>query len=91
MQKKEYDVYQSLDTLLYSPKTTPQRLPINKEKLRLYQFNICPYSARVRYAFAAKKVPYQCVELDCDVKAQWHAEFNGGEIPVLETPEGELF
>jgi glutathione S-transferase len=45
----------------------------------------------VRYALAAKKVPYQCVELDCDVKAQWHAEFNGGEIPVLETPEGELF
>jgi glutathione S-transferase len=28
--------------------------------------------------------------MDLNVKAQWHLDFNGGMVPVLETPEGEL-
>ena len=71
-------MYQSEDTLLYQAYFMPEKPPLNKEKLRLYQHNICPLSARVRYAFAAKKLNYQKVEIDCTEKAKWHDEFNGG-------------
>jgi glutathione S-transferase len=28
--------------------------------------------------------------MDLAQKAQWHLDFNGGAIPILETPEGDL-
>ena len=28
--------------------------------------------------------------MDLNIKAQWHVDFNGGMVPVLETPAGEL-
>ena len=40
---------------------------------------------------AAKNILFQNVETDLNTKAQWHVDFNGGLVPVLETPKGELF
>lgn len=28
--------------------------------------------------------------MDLNEKAPWHVEFNGGMVPVLETPAGDL-
>jgi glutathione S-transferase len=28
--------------------------------------------------------------MDLNQKAQWHLDFNGGMVPVLETPQGDL-
>ena len=28
--------------------------------------------------------------MDLNEKAPWHVEFNGGMVPVLETPSGDL-
>ena len=38
----------------------------------------------------ARGIPYQKVETDLVTKAEWHKNFNGGLVPVLETPAGEL-
>ncbi len=28
--------------------------------------------------------------MDLDKKAQWHIDFNGGAVPIMETPDGDL-
>ena len=38
----------------------------------------------------AKKVPFQKVNVSLVEKAQWHLDFNGGFLPVLETPAGAM-
>jgi len=39
---------------------------------------------------SAKDIPFQKCETDLQKKAQWHLDFNGGFIPILETPKGEM-
>ena len=80
---------QSLKTLFY-PGFPLGRLATNLNYFRLYQHNLCPFAARARYAFAAKKIPHQLVETDLANKSAWHQSFNGGVVPVLETPTGSL-
>lgn len=63
---------------------------VNKNHLRLYGHTLCPYVARARYGLVLKKVPFQDVQMDLNQKAQWHLDFNGGMVPVLETPQGDL-
>ena len=63
---------------------------VNKNHLRLYGHNLCPFVARARYALAAKKVEFQEYFLDLNDKAPWHLDFNGGFVPILETPAGDL-
>lgn len=41
-------------------------------------------------AFAAKDIKFQRCETDLQVKAEWHKNFNGGFIPVLESPDGTM-
>ena len=62
----------------------------NQSHVRMYGHNLCPFVARARFAFACKDMAYQEVFLDLNEKAQWHVDFNGGMIPVLEAPSGEL-
>lgn len=38
----------------------------------------------------ARGIPFQKCETDLVTKAEWHMAFNGGLVPVLETPDGEL-
>ena len=42
------------------------------------------------FALDAKNVDYQYCHVDLRNKAQWHKDVNGGLIPVLETPQGDL-
>ena len=51
---------------------------------------MCPFAARARYALAAKGIEFQRVETCLNKKADWHKAANGGMVPILETPEGEL-
>ena len=78
------DKFQSLTTLLYSgaPTAKPET---NKTHLRMYTHNLCPFAARARYAFAAKKIITQKVETDLNKKGEWHLADNGGLVPILET------
>jgi len=39
---------------------------------------------------ACKGIEFQSCEVDLNEKAQWHLDFNGGSVPVLETPQGTL-
>ena len=64
--------------------------PTNTGHVRMYGHNLCPFVARARWAFACKDVPYQEVFVDLHDKGQWHVDFNGGVLPVLEVPSGEL-
>ena len=56
----------------------------------MYTHNLCPFATRARYAFALKEIPFQSVEMDIHDKAQWHVDVNGGMVPLLETPQGEI-
>ena len=62
----------------------------NQNHLRMYSHNLCPFVCRARYTFAAKDVPFQEVMVDMNDKAQWHKDFNGGMVPVLEAPNGTM-
>lgn len=72
------------------PGGSEPRPTTNQNYPRMYGHNLCPFVARARYVFACKEVPYQEVFVDLNEKAQWHLEFNGGMVPVLEAPTGEL-
>jgi glutathione S-transferase len=39
---------------------------------------------------AAKHIPFQDVDVDLQVKAEWHKEINGGLLPLMETPAGTI-
>lgn len=67
-----------------------EKPPTNKNHLRLYSHNLCPFVARVRYTLACKEIPFQMVYLDLQNKAQWHKDYNGGTVPILEKPDGSL-
>ena len=80
---------QTLDQIISEP-NSQDKLEVNKNHLRLYEHNLCPFCTRVRYVYALKEVEYQNVQMDLSEKAQWHVDFNGGSTAVLETPAGDL-
>jgi glutathione S-transferase len=62
----------------------------NKNHLRIYGHPLCPFVERAKLAFKAKGVQYQFVGIDLTEKNKWHKDINGGLVPFLETPEGEI-
>ena len=75
----------TLERMFYAGGDLPKPAT-NTNHLRMYGHNLCPFVARARYAFSAKQVEFQEVMVDLSNKAQWHLDFNGGFVPVLETP-----
>lgn len=61
----------------------------NKNFVRVYGHNSCPYAERARLAMSLKGVKFQHVEMDLENKAQWHVDLNGGRVPVVELPDGQ--
>jgi hypothetical protein len=61
---------QSLDTLIYIGNV--EKPKGNKNYLRLYGHNMCPFTARDRYYMAAKKLKFQEVILDMQNIPEWH-------------------
>ena len=45
---------------------------------------------RAVFAFAAKEIPFEKCIVDMHSKAQWHLDFNGGLVPILEKQDGTL-
>jgi len=75
----------TLERIIYAGGETPKPAP-NTNYLRIYGHNLCPFVARARYAFSAKQIEFQECMVDLNNKAKWHLDFNGGLVPVLETP-----
>jgi glutathione S-transferase len=57
--------------------------------MRLYGHNSCYYSEKVRLVMAAKKLQYQNIEIGTYENPQWLIDINGGNLPILELPNGE--
>ena len=87
--ENQVENFDNLETIVYRGGNNPKPAK-NPNRLRLYQHNLCPFSARTRYVFSAKGVPFQRCETDLNDKAPWHVEANGGSAPLLETPQGDL-
>ena len=85
----EQDNLQTLERMIYAAGDLPKPAT-NANHIRIYNHNLCPFSARTRYAFSAKQIPFQDCQIDLNNKAQWHIDVNGGAAPVMETPQGEL-
>ncbi|TNV76451.1 hypothetical protein FGO68_gene12864 [Halteria grandinella] len=66
------------------------RPPLNKAMPRLYGHFLCPYAERVRLALSARNVKFERCEINLKDKPQWHQEIEGGTIPLLELPAGEI-
>ena len=79
----------NLQTLFYPSGETPKP-EINSEALRIYGHMLCPMSQRAFLSFAAKDIPFQKCHMDLISKAQWHVDFNGGFVPLLESPDGTM-
>jgi len=75
----------TLERIFYPGGETPKPAP-NTNHLRMYAHNLCPFVARARYTLSAKQVEFQECMVDLNNKAKWHTDFNGGLIPILETP-----
>ena len=41
-------------------------------------------------AMSAKDIQFQKCSVDLTTKAQWHLDTNGGFVPLLETPDGNI-
>jgi glutaredoxin 2 len=76
--------------MFFCPAGDAPKPETNKNYLRLYGHNLCPFVARARYALALKNIPFQEVQVDLNSKTKWHLDLNGGLVPVLETPAGDL-
>lgn len=42
------------------------------------------------HAFAAKEIPFQKVYVNMENPAKCITDYNGGVLPILETPEGKF-
>ena len=62
----------------------------NPNHLRVYGHMLCPFVQRGYLALGAKDIEFQKCSIDLLNKAKWHVDFNGGLIPVLETPAGDM-
>ena len=62
----------------------------NRTYLRLYGHYMCPFVERVRLVLAARNIPYQDCQVNLERRAKWHYELNGGFVPILQLPSGEV-
>lgn len=65
--------------------------PTNKNHLRFYGHNLCPFVERAALALRAKGIAIQYVTMDLNNSAQWHKDINGGLIPLLENIDGKIY
>ena len=62
----------------------------NKKYFRLYGHYMCPFVERARLVLAAKNIPYQTCQVNLERRTKWHYEVNGGFVPILELPNGDV-
>ena len=65
-------------------------MPVNTKVNRLYVHPLDPQSEKCMMAFAAKEIKFQKVYMNMENPAKWFTDYNGGMLPILETPEGQL-
>lgn len=79
----------SLDRIMHPSGDAPKP-ETNTAHLRVYGNHLWPFVQQANFALEAKNIPFQKCELDLRVTAQWHLNINGGDIPLLETPDGKI-
>ena len=79
----------TLDLIAYYGGDEPKP-ETNQNHIRIYAHNLCPFAARAKYTFSAKGIEFQECFVDLGNKAQWHKDFNGGLIPVVENQAGKM-
>ncbi|XP_068696183.1 glutathione S-transferase omega-1-like [Montipora foliosa] len=68
-----------------------EKPPLKGDVLRLYSMRFCPFAQRARLVLAAKKIPYECVNINLKDKPDWFFDLNpGGKVPVIEQPDGTV-
>jgi len=80
---------QTLEGFKYSSYKHPKP-ETNKKYLRVYGNRLCPFVQRAVLALTAKEIEFQYVQVELREKAQWHKDINGGLVPIMETPDGDL-
>lgn len=83
------NIPEHLRTIYYSGGDLPKP-ETNPQHIRLYGHNLCPFAERAELSLRAKQIDFQFCMLDFAFKAQWHMDFNGGTVPILEAPDGTL-
>jgi len=64
--------------------------PLVPGKLRIYSMRFCPYAQRALLVAAAKKIPYDVVNINLRTKPEFIFEKNpGGKVPTLELAGGK--
>jgi len=63
--------------------------PLKSATLRIYSMVFCPYAQRARLVLAAKKIPYEVVNVNLKTKPDWYLEVNPlGQVPCLQHDDG---
>jgi len=63
--------------------------PLVPGKLRIYSMRFCPYAQRALLVAAAKKIPYDVVNINLRTKPEFLFDKNpGGKVPTLELDGG---
>ena len=80
----------TLEKFAYPGGTVP-RPTSNKNNLRIYAHNLCPFSGRAIYAMSAKRISFQEVFVDLNNLAEWYAPMTAsGCDPCIENASGDI-
>lgn len=80
----------TLEKFAYPGGSVP-RPPANKNSLRIYAHNLCPFSGRAIYSMAAKNISFQEAFIDLNDLAPWYAPMApDGCDPCVERPDGTI-
>jgi len=64
--------------------------PLVDGKLRIYSMRFCPYAQRALLVAAAKKIPYDVVNINLMSKPEFIFTKNpSGKVPAIEVPDGK--
>jgi len=84
------DKTQSLDPIEIHYVNASTMPKTNKNHIRLYGHYLCPFVEKVRLVLHAKGIEYQDCQVNLERRNKWHYQLNGGFVPILELPSGQV-
>ena len=89
-EKKYEKKLHTLQKMAYPGGDVPRPTP-NRNNLRVYAHNLCPFSGRAIYSMAAKKISFQEAFVDLNNLAPWYAPMApDGCDPIVENALGDI-
>ena len=86
----EMQILQSKQRIYVLDKSYAIMPDVNKNYIRFYGHYMCPFVEKVRLVLYAKNIPFQDCQINLEKRTKWHYEINGGLVPILELPSGEI-